>query len=235
MGNLRDDNRQRLTWWFDRDLPDLLPGSKNPEEPMEARKLESRALLKKAAETRVNARYGLEEEPGKPGSVPAREYADTHLYLLDLLFVWLPEHNDFYFRIARHTFASESAAGGGMVELERLERMGESNGTIRSVAQLGRKVFNLLVDKTVEDGRRLFVAKDERARSRREAYHQDRSEAAALRDDDIRVTYERYFRTMPASSPAAIKRRIAKEFGCHIETVREALRGKARGRSEDAS
>lgn len=191
---LREHNADRLAWWLDGEFPDRIAGRMPPDTVLESRKLEGSVLLKKDAYNRVDDYYRLKhgvDENGRPLSNHARKWyerrvATDHvlLYLTDRYLrdkadnLETPEADRtrllLIHRAMRHVCLSESAAGG-MVELERLEKLGKHNHTIRTVAGFARAAIEEILDELDRRDFRLEVAEDKRSKDRYEAMVQDRA------------------------------------------------------------
>lgn len=233
---LREHNRARLKWWLDADYPNRIQGRIDPETPMDKTKRGGSVLLKAASQDRIDAFYKARRLKGQ-ASDEQRRRALTDDYLLGLWFEWLPEQHPLRASAARQVLLSENAAGG-MVELERLEKLVRDSAdkkkqkkrlrepvdliSVRQVCELARDAFEKVLDQTVSDGFMLEVDEDIRASNRFEAHNQDRGEDARARDESIRERFA-VLRGAYHSQPAAV-RQLAHEFKRDRETIRAALR-----------
>lgn len=189
---LREHNASRLSWWLDADYPERIQGRMPPDTVLESRKLEGSVLLKKDALARIDDYYRLKhglDENGRPMSNQAREWYERRfetdnilLYLTDRYLRDLadnvPRENRARFRLmyrAMHAICLNESAAGGMVELERLEKIGKNNHTIRTATQFARAAIEEILDELQRRNFRLEVAEDKRSKDRYEAMVQDRA------------------------------------------------------------
>jgi hypothetical protein len=233
---LREHNRARLRWWLDADYPNRIQGRIDPETPMDKNKRGGSVLLMARSQDRIDAFYKARRLKGR-ASDEQRRRALTDDYLLGLWLEWLPEQHPLRASAARQVLLSESAAGG-MVELERLEKLVEDSAdekkmrkllrkpvdlvSVRQVAELARDAFEKVLGQTVADRFMLEVDEDIRAANKLEAHHQDRTEEARNRDAEIRDRFA-VLRGAYYSQPAAV-RQLAGEFDRSFDTVRAAAR-----------
>lgn len=234
--SLRDHNRARLVWFLNGDYPNRIQGRIDPETPMDKAKRGGSVPLKARTLDRIDAFYRARLLKGN-ASDEERRRALTDDYLLGLWFVWLPEQHPLRASAARQVLLSENTAGG-MVELERLERLVKDSAdkkkmkkllrepvdliSVRQVCELARDAFEKVLEQTVDDEFMLEVDEDIRASNRLEAHHQDRTEEARNRDGEIRDRFA-VLRGAYHSQPAAV-RQLAAEFGRSFDTVRAAAR-----------
>ncbi|QIN79612.1 hypothetical protein GBA65_14990 [Rubrobacter marinus] len=236
---LREHNGPRLRWWLDADYPNRIQGRIDPETPMDKTKRGGNVLLNARSQDRIDAYYEARRLKGR-ASDEQRRRALTDDYLLGLWLEWLPEQHPLRASAARQVLLSENAAGG-MVELERLEKLVKDSAdkkkmkkllrepvdlvSVRQVCELARDAFEKVLEQTVSDEFMLEVDEDIRASNRLEAHHQDRTEEARNRDGEIRERFA-VLRGAYHSQPAAV-RQLAAEFKRDRETVRAALRKSA--------
>lgn len=191
---LREHNASRLTWWLDYDMPERIQGRMPPDTVLESRKLTGAVLLKKGAVARLDDYYLLKhgmDENGRPLSNQAREWYgrrvetdDVLLYLTDRYLRdkadEVPDEGSTRLRYllmhrAFRAVCLDEYTAGGMVELERLEKLGKNNHTIRTVAGFARAAIEEILDELDRRGFRLEVAEDKRSKDRYEAMVQDRA------------------------------------------------------------
>lgn len=203
---------------------------------MDKSKRGGNVLLKASSQDRIDAFYKARRLKGQ-ASDEERRRALTDDYLLGLWFEWLPEQHPLRASAARQVLLSENTAGG-MVELERLEKLVRDSAdkklmrkqnkhpvdlvAVRQVSELARDAFEKVLEQTVHDGFMLEVDEDIRAANRFEAHNQDRTEEARNRDADIRERFA-VLRDAYHSQPAAV-RQLSHEFDRDRETIRAALR-----------
>lgn len=233
---LRSHNAARLRWWLDADFPNRIQGRIDPETPMDKNKRGGNVLLKAASQDRIDAFYRARRLKGR-ASDEERRRALTDDYLLGLWFAWLPEQHPLRASAARQVLLSEHSAGG-MVELERLEKLAADSKdekrakkelrepvelvAVEQVCELARDAFEKVLDQTVHDGFMLEVDEDIRAANKLEAHHQERGEVAGLRDERVRERFA-VLRGKYHSQASAV-RQLAAEFDRDRETIRAALR-----------
>ena len=236
MSGLREHNRSRLKWWVDADYPNRIQGRIDPETPMDKTKRGGSILLNARSQDRIDAFYKARRLKGQ-ASDEQRRRALTDDYLLGLWLEWLPEQHPLRASAARQVLLSESTAGG-MVELERLEKLVKDSAdkklmrkqnkhpvdliSVRQVCELARDAFEKVLEQTIADEFMLEVDEDIRAANRFEAHNQDRTEDARARDENVRERFA-VLRGAYHSQPAAV-RQLAHEFKRDRETIRSALR-----------
>lgn len=233
---LRAHNAARIRYWLDSDYPNRIQGRIDPETPMDKNKRGGNVLLKASSQDRVDAFYRARRLKGR-ASDEERRRALTDDYLLGLWFVWLPEQHPLRASAARQVLLSEHTAGG-MVELERLEKLAADSRdekkakkalrdpvilvAVEQVCELARDAYEKVLEQTVLDGFMLEVDEDIRAATKLEAHHQERGEVARVRDEHLRERFA-VLRGAYHSQPAAV-RKLAREFDRSADTVRAAAR-----------
>lgn len=189
--SLRDHNASRLTWWLDAEYPERIQGRMPPETVLESRKLTGSVLLKKDAVSRIDDYYRLKhgmDENGRPMSNQAREWYERRVQTDDVLLYltdrYLRDKADtakdedrarylLMYRAMRSVCLNEYTAGG-YVELERLEKLGKNNHTIRTVAGFARAAIEEILNELDRRNFRLEVSEDKRSKDRYEAMVQNR-------------------------------------------------------------
>jgi hypothetical protein len=162
-----------------------------PDTVLESRKLTGSVLLKKGAYERIDDHYRLRhgtDEQGRPLSSQSREWYerrvqtdDVLLYLTDRYLRELSENGpedqrakyQLMHRFMRNICLNEYTAGG-MVELERLEKLGRHNHTIRTGAGFARAAIEEILDELSRRNFRLEVDEDKKAKDKYQAMCQDR-------------------------------------------------------------
>lgn len=210
-------------------MPDRSPGSSDPEQVIEARKLEGRVILRAAGLDTVDAHYQakrLREE----GRAVEEDYARSHKVLLYLADVYMHHAYPHLDKTFKEFFLTEHNAGA-IIELERFQRMAEAGAPLAGVlAEEGQWWVEKVLDELDLWNFRLWVRKDQRAATKREAYHQDRTNERVLRDGWIRQKFDRY-KEETAWSDAEIRKRLCEDFAppgkkrLDKEVVNRALRG----------
>jgi hypothetical protein len=206
----REWNRTRLTWWLNSDHPDRWPGSSDPGQVIEARKLEGRVILRAASLDTVDAHYQA-KRMREEGRAVEEDYARSHkvlLYLTDVYMRYAHPHLD---RTFKEFFLTEHNAGA-VLEIERFERLAKEGAPLTGpLAEEGRMWMERVLDELERWNYRLWVRKDQRAANRLEAHHQDRTNERVVRDDWIRLKFDRY-KEETKWTDAEIRRRLCEDF-----------------------
>ena len=237
---LRRHNSARLRYWLDADYPNRIQGRMPPETVLESRKFEGSVLLKKGAYDRLDDHYKAKlgkDEEGIPLSERDRDWhqrrSETDDVLLYLTDRYLREKADevpanerarYYLmhRAMRQVCLSENTAGG-FVELERLEKLGKNNYTIRTVADFARKAIEEILDELDRRDFRLEVQEDKRARDRYEAMGQDRRALMGVDDSYRRLAEERQELVCQGMSAKEATEKVAKNHDVSPRKVYRAV------------
>lgn len=146
---LKDENRSAIVRWLNRYYPDMFQGSPDIDQNYDDNKKESRVLLKS----------GLLDTLDDPLK------AASHALLMHLFFEWLPDTDPEAAQACRFSVLNVNTAGG-MVELERWEKLGGDAQETAMTARrgIGKIVKVLSADTAAETFARFLPAnEDERA------------------------------------------------------------------------
>lgn len=224
--NLRNHNEASLASWLDKDYPDRIQGRMPQDTVLESRKLEGSVILKKAAYESIDALYQA-RRPDASDFEKRRARTDSILlYLADRYLREKAEDTGqakyhLMHRAARTILLGESQAGG-YIELERLEERGKNNSTIAVVAYFAREAFEEILNELDRAGFRLEVARDQRARNKREAFNQDRR--ILVNDSYRKLAEERRILVCQGMSASDADKEVARKNDISPRKVREAVK-----------
>lgn len=243
MSNLRLHNLHRVEWWLNRQYPDRIAGRMPPDTVLESRKLEGNVLLKAGAFDRVDDYYMLKSgrDPlGAPLSEREKDWLerryDTDVFLLYMTDQYLRERAEdeslgaararwqLMHRASREILLNQYEAGG-YVYLERLERLGKNNHTIRTAAGFARAVIDEILDECERRSFRLEVEEDKKSRDKYQAMVQDRPSVLDAHDSYRRLAAERD--ALCASAGLGVEeatQQVAKDRGVSERKVWRACR-----------
>lgn len=223
--SLRAWNNTRIEWYLNRDWSDRIPGSPNIEEPMQARKLESRVILRAIAYDSVDA-----NRQAKEGDEEAIRYTLSERMMEHMIYVFMAQNHPALDRHFKEWFLKDNVTGP-VIEIERYEKMAKDGAPLAwAIAERGRWWIERVLDELDSRNFRLFVHKDHRAASLREARHQQEYDVKAIRDAGIRGRFAT-LKEETKWSDAEIKDRIMSDYGVGKSTYYAALK---EGKEEDS-
>jgi hypothetical protein len=112
---------------------------------------------------------------------------------------------------------------GGMIYLERLEKMGKNNGTIRLAAEFGRAAVEEILNELDRRDFRLSVDEDRRAKDKYDAMCQDRRVVRGTDDSYRDLAEQRRTLVCEGMGSKAATEQVAKENGCAPSKVYRAI------------
>lgn len=228
MSDRRSHNLDQTRAWLDRHYPDSAPGSPDPDQAPDQNKKGSRVIAKAGAQKRIDSALGGKRPDAKGRMLTVdREIARSDALLTRLL-VRDPEGP--YRSVARFVLLNVNTAGG-MVELERIEKIGRDGDAAASViGRMCRKVIRDVLDELDRMGYWLGWGTDQQEAERQRAAADRRKRGGVLATAEGQTGVEaiaayRDLMEKTGHSAEEAKELTAEHFGCSVAKVEKATAG----------
>jgi hypothetical protein len=201
----------------------------SPDTVLESRKLEGAVLLKKGPRNRCERYLELLNSDGADEWEKRYIQSDSILlYLTDQYLRELYEQSGLLkYHLMHSAFRQICLAentAGGMVELERLEKIGKNNATIRTVTEFAREAVEEILNELDRREWRLEVDEDHRRKNMYEEGWANRKVAVDQYGSYRRLASERRELTCSGVGSKDANEKVAQRHGCSPSKVRDAVK-----------